>query len=471
MDMRIIVVCFVPLLLLTTPLLAQQSDRTRTIATISDITSLIKSVSFGVLPQVNVDKLDDSYLDETYLLKFANFLDYNVIGAGKSLVIEPDKIAGFIVEKINADVDHKLISDLLIAELNKGTFNPEGGARSMNSAPTVAIGGYLVTEFEYHEQDGKFVPLLELNQAKFFINSRLVAARQNGVGVLAEWNPMPEESVHHLDEMIVNGDTVSLTLPSDQDRIPFERISVTIENVGGSGINITTGQIRNPFGFWSDYTSHRNFSSTKNNFLVNGFALKKIELGAQIDGEFQSGIGFKTAVVHGRNGRTSPLFRENEDQKYDWVTRLQYSRSNFTAGISSYLGEFRLDKRTAFGVDLLVSMKNISVSGELVYQYNNAPEEVFMTLKTPVSQFRSVAGYVQFDLVLTPKLRAYGMYDVWTFNTKDGSNRHDSIKVFHGLRYYINKNVKWTLFEFGHIDTLKFDNGDTHLSTQLEVTF
>jgi hypothetical protein len=470
--MKRIVVNLVAWMLLIGPLYAQQQGRAKTIATISDITSLIKSVSFGVLPQVDVDKLNDAYLNESYLLIFANFLDYNVIGAGRSIVIEPDRITSFIVEKINERVDQKLISDLLIAELNKGTFNPEGVNQSRGSvASMVAIGGYLVTEFEYHEEDGRFVPLYELNQAKIFINARLVANQQSSINVLAEWNPVPEEVIHHIDEIIVNNDTVSLPEIDEDERVPFERLSVTIENVGGSGINITSGQIRNPFGFWSDYTSHRNFSSTKNNFLVNGFALKKIELGVQIDKEFKGGFGFKTAIVHGRNGRTAPLFRQDVDEKYDWVTRFHYSHNNFTAGFSSYLGEFSVNKRTAFGIDFLASAKNISLSGEFVYQYNDAPQEVFRNLTEAVSPFRSVSGYLQFDLVLTNKLRAYGLYDIWMFNTKNGENSFDSIKIFHGLRYYINKNVRWTLFEFGHINTLAFNGADTHMSTQLEITF
>lgn len=468
--MRKIVAGLIISLFVFGPLRGQHNERAKTIATISDITSLIKSVSFGVLTQVEIQKLSESYLDETYLLKFANYLDYNVIGAGKSVIVDPDKVSNFIVEKIKADVAANLISDLLISELNSNGVSPES-VKSQDPAPVVSVGGYIVTEFEYHQEHGKFVPLFELNQAKIFINSRLVSSEKNSISVLSEWNPVPEEVVHHIDEMVVDNDTIALPEMEEDGRIPFERLSVTIENVVGSGINFTAGQIRNPFGFWSDYTSHRNFASTKNNFLVNGFALKKIELGVQIDKEFKSGFGFKTAIVHGRTGRTSPLFRENEDEKFDWVTRLHYTRNNFTAGVSSYFGDLEFNKHAALGADFLLSTKNISVSGEFVYQVNNAPHEVFTDFTLPVSQFRSVSGYLQFDLLLTNKLRAYGMYDIWTFDTDKANTARNTVKIFHGLRYYINKNVRWTLFEFGHVNTLKFDSSDTHMSTQLEVTF
>jgi len=80
-------------------------------------------------------------------------------------------------------------------------------------------------------------------------------------------------------------------------------------------MDLTVGQFRLPFGIWSDYTSHRNFSSTKNNYLVNGFALKKIELGILVEKSFASGVGLKAALVHGRQGRTAPLHREDHDNK------------------------------------------------------------------------------------------------------------------------------------------------------------
>ena len=468
--MKRIVASFIISLFVLGPVHSQHNERAKTIATISDITSLIKSVSFGVLTQVEIEKLSESYLNETYLLKFANYLDYNVIGAGKSVIVDPDRVSNFIVENIKADVNPNLISDLLIAELNSGGLTP-GSSKPQDPAPTVSVGGYVVTEFEYHQEHGKFVPLFEINQVKIFINSRLVSAEKNSISVLSEWNPVPEEVIHHIDEIIVDSDTVALPEIDEEGRIPFERLSVTIENVTGSGINFTAGQIRNPFGLWSDYTSHRNFTSTKNNFLVNGFALKKIELGAQIDKQFKSGFGFKTAIVHGRTGRTSPLFRENEDEKFDWVTRVHYTHNNFTAGISSYFGDLEFNKHTALGADFLLSTKSISLSGEFVYQVNNAPHEVFTDFTSPVSQFRSVSGYLQFDLLITNKLRAYGMYDVWTFDTNKANTARNAVKIFHGLRYYINKNVRWTLFEFGHVNTLEFDNPDTHTSMQLEVTF
>jgi hypothetical protein len=107
--------------------------------------------------------------------------------------------------------------------------------------------------------------------------------------MFAEYNPIPEEVIHQVDEAIITKGSSKDTLLTpeipgeDDEEIPFERLFVNVNNIGGSKINITVGQFRNPFGIWSDYSSHRNFTATKNNTLVNGFALKKIELGIKAD--------------------------------------------------------------------------------------------------------------------------------------------------------------------------------------------
>ena len=450
----------------------QQKENTpasKNIATESDVTSLLKVVSFGILLHVEVDKLEDAYLNDSYLFKFKNFLDYNVIGSGSSITVDPDRIIAFIVQKINEKTPHSLISDLLISELNQGTFGGTFDSRE-NAGSVVSVGGFLTTEFEYNQlEEGEAEPEIEINQAKIFVSARIINTKKNSVNVLAEWNPVREEPSDYTDEFrLPNGDTVTLHQTETEDHIPFERLSVTIENVAGSGFSITTGQIRNPFGFWSDYTAYRNISSTKNNLIVNGFALRKIELGVQIEKQFKSGVGFKTAIVHGRQGRNSSLYpRENLDHKFDFVGRVHYSHNDFTVGASAYFAEFTFNKRNALGADFLITKSNLSVSGEFVYQFNNAPADIYDNVAALPKQLTSLSGYVQYDLRLVDKLHLFGLYEHWDFS------RRNSFKAFNGLRYYINRNVKWTIAEVGYLRHAHESEYDQHFRfvTQLEVTF
>lgn len=446
----------------------ENTHTTKTLATESDVTGLLKVISFGVLLQVEVDKMEDAYLNDSYLFKFKNFLDYNVVGSGNSITVDPDSMVEFIVQKINEQTPHTLISDLLISELNQGTFGRTDS--NENATSVVSVGGFLTTEFEYNQlEEGEAEPEVEINQAKIFVSARINSAKKNSVNVLAEWNPVREETSDYTDEFkLPNGDTATLHLNDVEDHIPFERLSVTIENVAGSGLDITAGQIRNPFGFWSDYTAYRNISSTKNNLIVNGFALRKIELGIQIEKQYQSGLGFKAAMVHGRQGRNSSLYpRGNPDHRFDFVGRVHYSHNAYTIGASAYLAEFAVNKRNAVGADFLLTKSNLTVSGEFVYQFNNAPEDIYENAVGLPKQLTSLSGYVQYDLRLVDKFHLFGLFEQWSFS------ENKAFKAFNGFRYYINRNVKWTIAEVGYLRHTHVSEYDQHFRfvTQLEITF
>jgi hypothetical protein len=45
------------------------------------------------------------------------------------------------------------------------------------------------------------------------------------------------------------------------------------------------------------------------------------------------------------------------------------------------------------------------------------------------------------------------------------------VKIFHGLKYFINAKARWTILEYGHMFHEGFDKSFTHLSSQLEINF
>ena len=288
---------------------------------------------------------------------------------------------------------------------------------------------------------------------------------------MAEWNPVPEEVIHHIDEVIYMSDTLALGEITGDGLIQFERLNLKINNVAGSGVNFTLGQFRVPFGIWSDYSSHRNFTTTKNSYIVNGFALKKIELGAMVGKTFENGVTVRSAIVHGRKGRTSPLFRADNDDKFDWVSNINYTNNKLSIGMSSYFSELNFSNRIAVGFDWLLKFNKLSVSGELVYQNNNTPEMIYETVSTNVPNLNSYAGYLQYDYAISPQIHFYGMYDSWALRVDNQLVNAPTAKLFHGFRYYINNNLRWTVLEYGYMLHNDFDKGRNHLSTQIEVTF
>ncbi|MBK9026141.1 MAG: hypothetical protein IPL69_19915 [Saprospiraceae bacterium] len=127
--------------------------------------------------------------------------------------------------------------------------------------------------------------------------------QKNRISFLGEWNPIPEEVIHQVDEVTFVRDSVAYTISNPGDNggmihmgsdemIPFERLYVKVANVAGTKVNVTAVNSEIHLVSGVIITSHRNFTSTKGNQLVNGFALKKIDLGVKLDGgERRLGVG------------------------------------------------------------------------------------------------------------------------------------------------------------------------------------
>jgi hypothetical protein len=450
-------------------------DEIVAVQTISDINRLIGTISLYALLEIDVST--NVILQDKHLLGFANYLDYQWVGAGKVVYVYPGKIATFIAEHINGGGHVEEVSRRVIQEFQMGRFMIEvGGGASSEEGISMKVGTYVVGEVEVHQEpDGHLKTLLELNQAKIFLTGHYDEKGDNinMADVLVEFNPVPEEVIHHIESVVIVPNGVSDTLshadpPSDAATIPFERLQFSVSNIGNSGVTATFGQIRNPFGIWSDFTSHRNFTSAKNNLLVNGFALKKIELGLQLDRRFGP-FSLTAAFVHGRQGRTAPLFRENLEERFDGVFRAGFQHRSLRVGLSGYLAGMSLD-RSAFGADVSWQQGRFLVGGELVYQ-RNSQFGVMMEMDEASTNASSFGAYCEVDFAITPKLHAYGLYDIWSLYLDGNIVNQPVPHLFHGLRYYVLKNVRWTILEHGYLGHENFDKGKLHLSTQVEVTF
>ena len=448
-----------------------------TIATMSQLNELFDVIALGLLFNVSVTEGAD-LSDDDFLVPLANYIDLNVIGQGQTVTLDPDSIVAFILIKQKESDRTGDLAHQLVAAFKQSAFTPSQAQydQPKRRGPQTHIGGFFVGEFEHHQEpDGENSQLLEINQLRLYFAAELNPEDEaNRVRVLAEWNPVAEEVIHHIDEIAVaqGGQVETLVIPDNdiEGLIPFEQLYARIENVARTGVSFTIGQFRNPFGLWSDYTSHRNFSSSKNNMLVNGFALKKIELGFLGQKAFANGLAVEVALVHGRQARTAPLDRADLDNKKDLVSRLRYVRPAYEIGGSLYWAEFSPDRNVAYGLHGIVPFSRLTLSGEAVWQKNSDVNETFGTTFS-FDEVSSLAAYLQFDYQVLPKVHFYGFYETWNYFA-DGDQVNDpAYKVFHGLRYSLNPKVRWTVVEFGRMFHNDFDDGKIHLSAQLEVTF
>jgi hypothetical protein len=452
---------------------------------------------------------------------FTSYIDLNVIGLGRRAFFYPDQVIEFILSNYAAGKKIEELEFMIVDEYKKGTFSQkvEGNGFNRQSFLRTHFGGYLVGEIEYHQEpDGIFQTLLEINQSKIYFSSYVNPdSSMNNAYFLGEWNPVPEEVIHQIDQIEVvdaNGKKQIIApreiSTANGDIIPFEQLYIGLDNAFNSGVNITVGQFRNPFGIWSDYTSHRNFTSTKSNQLVNGFALKKVEFGALLEKDFkfatENFLNLRLGLVTGRLTRTFPLLRYDLDQDKDLVFNATYTNSLFRLGASSYLGSLSFNKNIALGADFIIPTKYVLFSGEYAYQENNNVSNTFgdapaastdhsahdTTTAAPaaniidIKKLASHSAYIQFDYHLqdtfafansqllnkiTNNLHIYGLYDFWLYMADGKVVNRPAFKVFHGLKYQINPQTRWTIIEYGHMFHEGFDKGFNHFGTQIELTF
>ena len=475
---------------LTSPVSAQQNQQERYIPqnvyTMSEVLDVLDIISLGVVLEAPVD-LEFDRFDNSYLLPLSNYLDFNVIGLGRSGTLFPKRMIEFIIEWLKNGKPLGEIGPLLPEEFQRLEIvslqeqsnellelQVDEDQAVERQEPRVHIGGYFVGEVEHlQEPNATWRTRLDLNQVRLYFSARVnPSARTNRLNFLAEWNPVPEKFAHHIDQIIIPGNVpISLINNPVNNKIPFEQLYFEVANIVNSGINFKVGQFRLPFGLWSDITSHRNFSSAKSNTLTNGFALRKIEMGATVQATSNYGLAFLVGIVHGRQTRTTDLDREDIDENKDFVSRLSYVNPLFQLGASAYLGEFKVNRNYAYGGDLVIPSRRLTVSGEFVYQKNNDMPATFGQPLYTFTTSKAISGYLQFDAALTTRMHFYGFYETWRYYIDDNLVNKATYKLFHGFRVIFNPNFRWTVVEYGRMIHNQFDDGKNHIGSILELTF
>jgi hypothetical protein len=458
-------------------LLCFNANAQKTAYTLPEVNKIFKEIHIYISVELDDSaKTKTGFINSHYFTPLLNYIDYNVIGKGQVAMIHDDELREFILKNIREGKSlDKIGKDLIGEYIRLGNSEDITEEKEDN----FHIGGYFSTGVELDQaEDGEYEKKIELNQLRLYFASHFnTKATANKVSVFAEYNPVPEEVIHQVDKALITKnnrqDSLLAMIQEGEagEKVPFERLFVNIKNVAASKINLTLGQFRTPFGFWSDYTSHRNFSSAKNNLLVNGFALKKIETGLKLDCRFSSNLEMEAAIVYGRMGRTAPLYREDFDSKKDLVTHITYTKNKLGVGASAYLAEFSFDKRTAYGIDINYRMDKLLLSAEYVVQRNSQLSFNAPNIGEFINQLSSSSAYLQYDYEINNKLHLYGLYDFWKLKADGQTVNRVTYKIFQGVKYFINPKTRWTILEYGHMFFEGFDKGQNHLSTHLEINF
>jgi hypothetical protein len=387
----------------------------------------------------------------------------------------------------------------------KKEIEAEEEAAEEEKTPAFTVGGFLAIENEIHQEpNGKLKNLSEINKLRLNFQSYI----NKKTHILAELLPIPEEVTHQIDTLTENkkledidptGKVVLKTKKAATadthtggngglaDKVIFERAQITFENAYMNQ-NIRLGQIRLPFGIWEDFTSHRNTTMTKNNGLVLGTALRKVDIGGEIYGKMVlPWLDYNFGFIQGKNVRLQDSTRADDDNKKDLFFRLSVNKFRFAKfGFSSYSVGARNDTG-ALGTDITIPIGNLTISGEAVYQENRNVKDEFADKRyfkgdriqfdrglNRVSTFRSSkSAYVQLNYNLgdyLPGLRTYFMMDYWSMFAMD-QLIPITRKVYGGFKYkFIPEGVTLTL-EHGRNFHNGIDKGEQHYDIQLEVSF
>ena len=99
-------------------------------------------------------------------------------------------------------------------------------------------------------------------------------------------------------------------------RTNFERAQISF--FMGDHLGLELGRVRNPFGFWDDYSIFRNLSALKTDPVTLGVSLRRTDLGVKMFGRAR-GFGYAVGVLQGANAMTN----RDIDNLKDIVVKLE----------------------------------------------------------------------------------------------------------------------------------------------------
>ena len=155
-------------------------------------------------------------------------------------------------------------------------------------------------------------------------------------------------------------------LDTESEKSGFERARFGF--YFGDQFSLKLGRVRNPFGFWDDYSIFRNLSSLKTDPISLGVALRRTDLGLVAQGHLlDHGLSYEAAVLQGSN----TLSNRDDNNCKDIVLKLGTSLDRVDFGANYYAHDFP-DPNHAVGLYYRYrTTYSLTLLGELIYISND----------------------------------------------------------------------------------------------------
>ena len=149
----------------------------------------------------------------------------------------------------------------------------------------------------------------------------------------------------------------------------FERAALTFFPRPGLGVSV--GRVRNPFGYWDDYSLFRNLSALKTDPITLGVSLRRTDMGALVFGD-AGPLAFHAGVLSGQNTLTN----RDDDNNKDVVLKLGWRRGALDLAGNLYYHDVAGSSRTrALGLSYRYRASyNLTLLGELIEMENDQIE-------------------------------------------------------------------------------------------------
>lgn len=151
-------------------------------------------------------------------------------------------------------------------------------------------------------------------------------------------------------------------LDSASEKASFERAQISF--LIGDQFGVKLGRIRNPFGFWDDYSLFRNLSALKTDPISLGVALRRADLGIGVFGE-ALGTSYELGILQGENTLTN----KDIDNYKDVVIKLGRSLGPLDLAANAYLHDVGRDSEPSNALGLSYRYRatyNLTLLGEFI---------------------------------------------------------------------------------------------------------
>ena len=226
-------------------------------------------------------------------------------------------------------------------------------------------------------------------------------------------------------------------LDSASAKASFERAQISFFLGGRFGIKL--GRIRNPFGFWDDYSLFRNLSALKTDPVSLGVALRRADQGVVAFGS-SMGASYEVGLLQGENTLTN----KDADNFKDVVVVLGRSLGRLDLAANVYLHDVGRDSEPSNAVGLSYRYRptyNLSLLGEVI---SIANEDIDITTRGLYIQGNyDLSDHVTDGLRLNMFFETYDS-DLLDIDLEEGLNYRFAGTYFQattGFVYAYNRNV------------------------------